>query len=73
MKTKLTIAPEQCGKLMANLQESSSHFQRTGGVHNAALCTTDGKREVHDIIADNADGRVQRHLRRNLQSSWGMV
>lgn len=41
VKTKLTIAPEQCGKLMAKLQESSSHFQRTGGVHNVALCTTD--------------------------------
>lgn len=49
MKTKLTIAPEQCGKLMANLQESSSHFQRTGGVHNEALCTTDG------IVLSRAD------------------
>ncbi|ETI70461.1 formate dehydrogenase accessory sulfurtransferase FdhD [Neobacillus vireti] len=40
--TKLTITPEQCRKLMKQMQESSSHFQQTGGVHNAALCTSDG-------------------------------
>jgi FdhD protein len=40
--TKLTIKPEQCRKLMKQMQESSSHFQQTGGVHNAALCTSDG-------------------------------
>jgi FdhD protein len=42
VKTNLTIAPEQCFHLMAKLQESSTHFKRTGGVHNAALCTTEG-------------------------------
>lgn len=40
--TKLMITPEQCRKLMKKMQESSSHFQQTGGVHNAALCTRDG-------------------------------
>lgn len=40
--TKLTITPEQCRRLMKKMQESSSHFQQTGGVHNAALCTKDG-------------------------------
>ncbi|MDR7079319.1 FdhD protein [Neobacillus niacini] len=40
--TKLTVTPEQCKDLMKQLQESSSHFQQTGGVHNAALCTSDG-------------------------------
>ena len=40
--TKLTITPRQCHVLMKQLQESSAQFQKTGGVHNAALCTTDG-------------------------------
>ncbi|GHH99218.1 formate dehydrogenase accessory sulfurtransferase FdhD [Neobacillus kokaensis] len=40
--TKLTVTPEQCRSLMAEMQESSSYFQQTGGVHNAALCTTEG-------------------------------
>ncbi|TWD96525.1 formate dehydrogenase accessory protein FdhD [Neobacillus bataviensis] len=40
--TKLTITPYQCHVLMKQLQESSAHFQKTGGAHNAALCTTDG-------------------------------
>jgi FdhD protein len=40
--TKLTITPDQCKKLMKQLQESSAYFQQTGGVHNAALCTEDG-------------------------------
>ncbi|MBO9128564.1 formate dehydrogenase accessory sulfurtransferase FdhD [Bacillus sp. 165] len=40
--TKLTITPKECQELMKQMQESSSHFQQTGGVHNAALCTTEG-------------------------------
>jgi FdhD protein len=40
--TKLTITPEQCRDLMKKMQESSSYFQQTGGVHNAALCTSEG-------------------------------
>ncbi|MBT2698777.1 formate dehydrogenase accessory sulfurtransferase FdhD [Bacillus sp. ISL-40] len=40
--TELTVTPEQCRELMIQMQESSSHFQQTGGVHNAALCTKDG-------------------------------
>ncbi|WHX97983.1 formate dehydrogenase accessory sulfurtransferase FdhD [Neobacillus sp. DY30] len=40
--TKLTITPDQCRELMKKMQESSSHFQQTGGVHNAALCTREG-------------------------------
>lgn len=40
--TALTITPEECRRLMKQLQESSAHFQQTGGVHNAALCTKDG-------------------------------
>lgn len=40
--TKLTVTPEQCRDLMKQLLESSSHFQQTGCVHNAALCTSAG-------------------------------
>ncbi|WP_246939441.1 formate dehydrogenase accessory sulfurtransferase FdhD [Bacillus pinisoli] len=34
-----TLTPEQCIKLMNEMQHSSIVFQQTGGVHNAALCT----------------------------------
>jgi FdhD protein len=40
--SKLTVTTEQCLLLMKQMQESSSHFQQTGGVHNSALCTKDG-------------------------------
>lgn len=36
--TKMTITPKQCIRLMNLMQEKSSLFQNTGGVHNAALC-----------------------------------
>ncbi len=42
VNTKLTLSAEQCRKLMKEMQESSSVFQQTGGVHNAALCTREG-------------------------------
>lgn len=40
--SKLTVTTDQCKDLMKKMQENSSHFQQTGGVHNAALCTPDG-------------------------------
>ncbi|WP_223587998.1 formate dehydrogenase accessory sulfurtransferase FdhD [Neobacillus bataviensis] len=42
VRSNLTITPHQCRKLMEKLQESSPHFQQTGGVHNAALCSKEG-------------------------------
>ena len=39
--TKLTMTPAQCQQLMLQLQQSSSDFLETGGLHNAALCTKD--------------------------------
>ncbi|AEI38772.1 formate dehydrogenase accessory sulfurtransferase FdhD [Paenibacillus mucilaginosus] len=36
-----TVTPDQCLALMALLQEGSDVFRSTGGVHNAALCSTD--------------------------------
>lgn len=35
------ITINQCFDLMGKLQQSSSHYQNTGGVHNAALCSKD--------------------------------
>ncbi|RXT06441.1 formate dehydrogenase accessory sulfurtransferase FdhD [Ammoniphilus sp. CFH 90114] len=37
--SKTNISVEQCFSLMKQMQERSLDFQRTGGVHNAALCT----------------------------------
>lgn len=47
------ISVDQCFYLMGLLQKTSSHFQSTGGVHNAALCDKDG------IIVSRAD--IGRH------------
>lgn len=40
--TKFTITPKQCNSLMKQMQDGSAYFQQTGGVHNAALCSSDG-------------------------------
>ncbi|WP_047151137.1 formate dehydrogenase accessory sulfurtransferase FdhD [Aneurinibacillus tyrosinisolvens] len=37
--SKVSLTPEQCIFLMKQMQESSTVFKETGGVHNAALCT----------------------------------
>lgn len=39
--SKLEISVADCMKLMKELMEDSQEFHRTGGVHNAALATTD--------------------------------
>ncbi|MGE7603283.1 formate dehydrogenase accessory sulfurtransferase FdhD [Peribacillus sp. NPDC097675] len=38
----MTLTPEDCFRLMKDLQQSAVTFQQTGGVHNAALCDVDG-------------------------------
>lgn len=40
--SKTTITGQDCQRLMTLMQESSSHFQQTGGVHNSALCSKEG-------------------------------
>ncbi len=40
--SKTTITGKDCQRLMKLMQESSSHFEQTGGVHNSALCTKEG-------------------------------
>jgi FdhD protein len=39
--SKMTIKPKQCISLMKALQNSSTVFKDTGGVHNASLCSKD--------------------------------
>ncbi|KMK76953.1 formate dehydrogenase accessory sulfurtransferase FdhD [Alkalihalobacillus pseudalcaliphilus] len=50
-KTKLTA--QQCINLMTTMQEESTVFKQTGGVHNAALCTSE------DLIVSRTD--IGRH------------
>ena len=42
MKFALHITPEDCFRLMNDMQHSATTFQDTGGVHNAALCDVNG-------------------------------
>lgn len=39
--TRTKITPSQCLSLMTQLRNGSQDFKETGGVHNAALCTTE--------------------------------
>lgn len=38
----IKITPDDCFRLMSDLQNSAVTFQKTGGVHNAALCDENG-------------------------------
>lgn len=53
IKGNLKISVAQCYQLMKKMQSESEAFQRTGGVHNAALCTVD------EVLAVKTD--VGRH------------
>ncbi|QHE54050.1 formate dehydrogenase accessory sulfurtransferase FdhD [Pontibacillus sp. HMF3514] len=41
IRTDTTLSVQACMNLMSKMQETSSNFHMTGGLHNAALCTTD--------------------------------
>ncbi|HLR08522.1 MAG TPA: formate dehydrogenase accessory sulfurtransferase FdhD [Bacillota bacterium] len=59
----LRIANEQCLFLMEQLQNRSKHFQKTGGVHNAALCTTEHILVIRtDIGRHNALDKLYGHV-----------
>lgn len=51
--SKTTITPKQCTTLMKNMQEASTIFKETGGIHNASLGTPE------KIIAHRGD--IGRH------------
>lgn len=40
-RSTATITPRQCAELIRKLEAASETFQRTGGLHNAAICTPD--------------------------------
>src|SRR5699024_2804771 len=64
--TKLTVTAGDCHKAMEELQSSSDHFQKTGGVHNAALWV-DGELVVirTDIGRHNALDKIYGHVVEN--------
>ncbi|WP_248931079.1 formate dehydrogenase accessory sulfurtransferase FdhD [Paenibacillus hamazuiensis] len=63
--SRTRIAPEQIFALMAALQTSSGDFLRTGGVHNAALCTPDRVLAVRtDIGRHNTLDKLYGHCLR---------
>lgn len=64
--SRTTITPEQCLALMRGLQHASSDFRNTGGVHNAALCTTEELLTARtDIGRHNALDKLYGHCLRH--------
>ncbi|MBP1964001.1 formate dehydrogenase accessory sulfurtransferase FdhD [Paenibacillus aceris] len=65
VRTNLQLSVEQCFHLMNRLQEQSSDFRATGGLHNAALCTADELLlSRSDIGRHNALDKIFGHLLR---------
>ncbi|HLQ73495.1 MAG TPA: formate dehydrogenase accessory sulfurtransferase FdhD [Bacillota bacterium] len=61
--SKQQIDAKQCFHLMNKMQDESTDFQQTGGVHNAALATTDEILAVRtDIGRHNALDKVYGHI-----------
>jgi len=61
--SKLTIPAENCLALMEALQSKSNAFQKTGGVHNAALCTIDELLTIRtDIGRHNALDKIYGYI-----------
>ncbi|MDM5153382.1 formate dehydrogenase accessory sulfurtransferase FdhD [Bacillus sp. DX1.1] len=62
----ITITPEECFHLMNNLQQSSTTFRQTGGVHNTALCDRNNILVSRmDIGRHNALDKIYGHCLRN--------
>lgn len=66
MTYPFTISAYQCLHLMAQLQAKSDHFKKTGGVHNAGLCTVDELLQVRtDIGRHNALDKIHGYILEN--------
>lgn len=64
--SKITISEQNCLNLMGQLQQKSTYFQQTGGVHNAALCTVDQLLESRtDIGRHNALDKIYGYILKN--------
>ncbi|KHE66794.1 formate dehydrogenase accessory sulfurtransferase FdhD [Halobacillus sp. BBL2006] len=61
-----TIKPEQCSYLMDQFQGAAQMFQRTGGVHQAAIATNDGiEIQFADIGRHNALDKLYGYMIKN--------
>lgn len=61
--SQMSIHANQCLSLMDQLQSQSKFFKKTGGVHNAALCTVDKVLTVRtDIGRHNALDKIYGHI-----------
>lgn len=57
--SRIVVSPLKCIELMQNLQEGSTVFKETGGVHNAALCDENGLiKSFSDIGRHNALDKI---------------
>src|SRR5690625_2455585 len=64
--SRLEIPSNQCISLMDQLQLQSQFFKKTGGVHNAALCTVDNILTVRtDIGRHNALDKIYGYILEN--------
>ncbi|MGG1572427.1 formate dehydrogenase accessory sulfurtransferase FdhD [Fictibacillus sp. NRS-1165] len=64
--SKSTIGAEECIKLMEAMQDCSDDFHSTGGLHNAALCTSDELLlSRSDIGRHNALDKIYGHCLKN--------
>lgn len=62
----VTVTPEECFHLMNTLQQSSTTFRQTGGVHNTALCDRNTILISRmDIGRHNALDKIYGHCLRN--------
>lgn len=63
---RVTITPDECFRLMNDMQNSATTFQETGGVHNAALCDVNGfVLSRMDIGRHNALDKIYGYCLRN--------
>ncbi|PEB53604.1 formate dehydrogenase family accessory protein FdhD [Bacillus pseudomycoides] len=70
----VTITPEECFHLMNTLQQSSTTFRQTGGVHNTALCDRNTiLLSRMDIGRHNALDKIYGHCIRNNISVKGKI
>lgn len=62
----ITLTPEDCFSLMNQMNDTADVFQKTGGVHNAALCTSEGVIVSRmDVGRHNALDKIYGHCLRN--------
>lgn len=62
----VTVTPDDCYRLMREMQNSAAVFQETGGVHNAALCDKNGiVLSRMDIGRHNALDKIYGYCLRN--------